>query len=103
MQDFIINEDFPNSEIDFDQRFPSSKPVTNTWSRPNGLLDSTVRCAVILIIGSVPNTSTFAPNVNTNFLKPQVQLCMGPKKPITYWVKATWWFTTRKSAVMPST
>ena len=99
MADFMITEDFPKSEIEFDQRF--SDPTAcydylfqQKWptgfvckrcghykywvSARNLYICTKCECHHSLIAGTIMDSS---------------------KKPITYWFKAMWWFTTRKSGV----
>jgi hypothetical protein len=99
MQDFIINEDFPKSEIEFDLRF----------SDPS-------RCFDYLFSLKWPTGFVCKKCKNNNYWisKRQLYICTvcehqhsltagtimdSSKKPITYWFKAMWWFTTRKSGV----
>ena len=99
MKDFTITEDFPRSEIEFDLRF--SNPTAcydylfaikwpsgfickkcqngNFWISEKHLYICTkCNCQHSLIAGTIMEST---------------------KKPITYWFKAMWWFTTRKSGV----
>ena len=99
MTDFTITEDFPKSEIEFDFRF--SKPEAcfdylfkQKW--PDGFVCK--KCNHQQFWLSSRNLY-----ICTN-CKHQHSLTAGTmmdssKKPITYWFKAMWWFTTRKSGI----
>ena len=99
MTDFTITEDFPKNEIEFDQRFSNPKACYDYLFKqkwPNGFICKKCdhrkywlssrnlyicsRCEHqhSLIAGTIMDSS---------------------KKPITYWFKAMWWFTTRKSGI----
>jgi transposase-like protein len=99
MKEFVIMEDFPKSEIEFDQRFldPSAcYQYLFTMKWPQGF-----RC--------------FKCNHQHYWVsKKHIYICQrcqhnhsltagtimdSSKKPITYWFKAMWWFTTRKSGI----
>jgi transposase-like protein len=99
MEAFTITEDFPKSEIEFDLRF----------SDPNA-------CYQYLFAMKWPNGFMCKKFENGSFwhsnrdlyictrCNHQHSLTAGTimdssKKPITYWFKAMWWFTTRKSGV----
>lgn len=99
MTDFTITEDFPKSEIEFDQRFSDPKACydylfKHKW--PDGFICK--KCG------------------HTKFWvgKRKLYICTqcehqhsltagtimdSSKKPIIYWFKAMWWFTTRRSGV----
>jgi len=99
MEAFTITEDFPKSEVEFDQRFSHPKACyeylfAQKW--PEGFICS--KCE----------------NGAYWFSKRELYICTkcnhqhsltagtimdSSKKPITYWFKAMWWFTTRKSGV----
>ena len=100
MTDFTITEDFPKSEIEFDQRFSDPKACydylfKHKW--PDGFICK--KCG------------------HTKFWvgKRKLYICTqcehqhsltagtimdSSKKPIIYWFKAMWWFTTRRSGVI---
>src|SRR5210317_1736108 len=99
MKEFTINEDFPKSEIEFDLRF----------SNPNACYD-------YLFSFKWPNGFVCKKCKNESYWisKRQLYICTNcehqhsltagtimdsSKKPITYWFKAMWWFTTRRSGV----
>ena len=99
MTDFIIDEDFPCSQFEFENRFNSEQACRDYlasmkwpdgfhcrncghqkyWISAKGLYICT-RC-------ESPNSLTAGTVMH------------GTKKPLTYWFKAMWWFTTRKSGV----
>ena len=99
MKDFIITEDFPKSEIEFDLRFLNPSACYDylfSLKWPNGFVCK--KCK----------------NESYWISKRQLYICTkcehqhsltagtimdSSKKPITYWFKAMWWFTTRKSGI----
>ena len=99
MIDFTMHEDFPKSEIEFDQRF--SNPYTcyeylakTRW--PNGFVCEKCGHNAFWISAKHIYICTKCEH--------QYSLTAGTimhrtRKPITYWFKAMWWFTTRKSGV----
>lgn len=99
MTNFTITEDFPNSEIEFDQRFSNIDAcyqylAMNKW--PDGFTCKKCGC-----------NGYWVSSKNIYICRRcehQVSLTAGTimhgtKKPITYWFKAMWWFTTRRSGV----
>lgn len=99
MDAFIMTEDFPKSEIEFDLRFSNPKACyqylfqmkwpdgfvcvkcghRNCWHSNRGLYICTAcNHQHSLTAGTIMDSS---------------------KKPITCWFKAMWWFTTRKSGI----
>ena len=97
--EFTITENFPKSEIEFDMRFLNPNACYDylfsiKW--PNGFVCS--RC----------NNQSYWISKRHLYIctacEHQHSLTAGTimdssKKPITYWFKAMWWFTTRKSGV----
>jgi transposase-like protein len=97
--EFTITEDFPKSEIEFDMRFLNPDACYEylfsiKW--PNGFVCS--QC----------NNQSYWISKRQLYIctacEHQHSLTAGTimdssKKPITYWFKAMWWFTTRKSGV----
>ena len=63
--DLTFTEDFPNSEIEFDQ---SSRNTEACYEYLARTLDILVKNVVTRPIGSVPTTSTSAKDVNIRFL-----------------------------------
>jgi hypothetical protein len=66
MTDFTVAEDFPKSEIEFDQRFRDIDACYNYLASIKWPAGSYAKHAGTRPIGSVPNTSTFARDVNIN-------------------------------------
>lgn len=99
MIDFTMHEDFPKSEIEFDQRFSNPDNcyeylAKNRW--PNGFLCEKCGHNAFWISAKHIYICTKCEH--------QYSLTAGTimhrtRKPITYWFKAMWWFTTRKSGV----
>jgi transposase-like protein len=99
MKEFTITEDFPKSEIEFDLRFLNPNTCYDylfSLKWPNGFVCK--KCG----------------NETYWISKRQLYICTkcehqhsltagtimdSSKKPITYWFKAMWWFTTRRSGV----
>ena len=99
MTEFIMMEDFPTSEIEFDQRFHNEANCYEYLSKmkwPQGF--SCVKCShgafwisekfIYICTRCEHHHSLTAGTVMDS-----------TKKPITYWFKAMWWFTTRKAGV----
>ena len=99
MYEFIITEDFPECEIHFDQRFSNETACYQylfqmKW--PDGFCCA--RCGHSAYWISAKHL------VLCTRCQRQHSLTAGTimdssKKPITYWFKAMWWFTTRKTGV----
>lgn len=93
MTDFTITEDFPNSEIEFDQRFNSIDACYGYLARtkrPDGSIcekcgctDFWRSCQNIYICQRCEHQVSLTAGT----------IMHGTKKPITYWFKAMWWFT----------
>jgi transposase-like protein len=99
MIDFTIKEDFPNSEIDFDRRFSNIDAcyeylAKNRW--PNGF--TCEKCDNNTYWISAKHIY-ICMKCNHQYSLTAGTIMHGTKKPITYWFKAMWWFTTRKSGV----
>ena len=99
MQGFTITDDFPKSEIAFDERF--SKPEAcydylfkHRW--PNGFVCK--KCGHSGYWVSARNLYICTQCEHNHSLTAGT-IMDSTKKPITYWFKAIWWFTTRKSGV----
>jgi len=98
-EEFIITGDFPHSEIEFEKRF--SKPTACydylfqiTW--PDGFVCS--RCGHSEYWVSAKYIY-ICKNCGHNHSLTAGTIMDSIKKPITYWFKAMWWFTTRKSGI----
>ena len=99
MKEFTITEDFPKSEIEFDLRFSNPSACYDylfSLKWPNGFVCK--KC----------KTETYWVSKRQLYIctkcEHQHSLTAGTimdssKKPITYWFKAMWWFTTRRSGV----
>ena len=99
MTDFTITEEFPKNEIEFDQRF--SNPTScydylfkQKW--PNGFICN--KCAHTKYWLSSRNLYICTQCEHQHSLTAGT-IMDSSKKPITYWFKAMWWFTTRKSGI----
>ena len=99
MTDFSITEDFPKTEIEFDQRFSDIDACYNylaSMKWPSGFICE--KC------GHKAHWLSYRYTYICTRCEHQYSLTAGTimhatKKPITYWFKAMWWFTTRKSGV----
>ena len=99
MTDFTITEEFPKNEIEFDQRF--SNPTScyqylfkQKW--PNGFRCD--KCGHAKYWLSSRNLYICTRCEHQHSLTAGT-IMDSSKKPITYWFKAMWWFTTRKSGI----
>lgn len=99
MTDFTITEDFPKNEIEFDQRF--TKPEAcyaylfkHKW--PKGFICK--RCGHDKYWLSKRNLYICTACEHQHSLTAGT-IMDSSKKPITYWFKAMWWFTTRKAGI----
>ena len=99
MKDFAITEDFPKNEIEFDQRFSDPKACYDSLFKqkwPNGF--SCKKCGHDKYWVSARNLY-ICTQCQFNHSLIAGTIMDSSKKPITYWFKAMWWFTTRKSGV----
>ena len=99
MTAFSIAEDFPESEIEFEQRFSNERACQQYLAKmkwPYGFVCR--KCGHRQYWESARDIY-----ISTRCEKPH-SLTAGTvmhatKKPLVYWFKAMWWFTTRKSGV----
>ena len=99
MNAFIITEDFPKSEIEFDKRFSNIDTCyaylfQNIWPdgfscRACGHTEYWLSAKHIYICTRCEHRHSLTAGT----------IMDSSKKPITYWFKAMWWFTTRKSGL----
>lgn len=99
MADFTITEDFPRNEIEFDARFSSPAACyeylfAQKW--PQGF--ACRRCGHGQYWLSSRNLYICTRCQHQHSLTAGT-IMDSSKKPITYWFKAMWWFTTRKTGV----
>jgi len=99
MTHFIIDEDFPTSEIEFDLRFLNPQACydylfKHKW--PNGFRCK--KCGHSKYWLSSRNLYICSQCEHQHSLTAGT-IMDSSKKPITYWFKAMWWFTTRKSGI----
>ena len=99
MKNFTITEDFPKSEIEFDARFSDPSACYDylfaiKW--PDGFICE--RCANGRYWFSTRKLYICSQCERQHSLTAGT-IMDSSKKPITYWFKAMWWFTTRKSGV----
>ena len=99
MTEFIILEDFPRSEIEFDQRFSNESECFNYLFKmkwPTGF--SCTKCGHQAYWRSSRHLYLCTRCGHQHSLTAGT-IMDSSKKPITYWFKAMWWFTTRKAGV----
>lgn len=99
MTDFTITEDFPKNEIEFDQRFSTPRACYDYLFKqrwPKGFICK--KCGHDQFWLSARNLYICTQCENHHSLTAGT-IMDSSKKPITYWFKAMWWFTTRKSGV----
>jgi len=99
MTDVTLTEYFPNSEIEFDQRFSNTEACYEYLARikwPDGY--TCEKCGHKAYWLS-SNNIYICKRCEHQISLTAGTIMHGTKKPITYWFKAMWWFTTRKSGV----
>jgi len=99
MTAFYITEDFPQSEIEFDKRFATERACYEYLSKakwPGGFVCSECGCLFYWISSKHIYICT---RCERQFSLTADTIMHDTKKPITYWFRAMWWFTTRKSGV----
>ena len=99
MVEFYITEDFPKSEIEFAKRFASETACYEYLFRakwPNGFICPNCEHQSYWISSKYIYICT---RCESHFSLTAGTIMHDTKKPITYWFKAMWWFTTRKSGV----
>ena len=99
MKEFCVTEDFPRNEIEFDERFSDFKNCyqylfDQKW--PEGFVCR--RCGHSQYWVSSKNIY-ICTKCELNHSLTAGTIMDSSKKPITYWFKAMWWFTTRKSGI----
>lgn len=99
MTEFIITNDFPKSEIEFDQRFSKISECYDYLFKmkwPEGFVCA--QCSHEAYWMSSKNI-VICSRCEHNYSLTAGTIMDSSKKPITYWFKAMWWFTSRKSGV----
>ena len=97
--EFTITEDFPMSEIEFDRRFSDESACYHYLFKmkwPEGF--SCTKCGHRAYWISSKHIFICTRCEHQHSLTAGTMMD-STKKPITYWFKAMWWFTTRKSGV----
>ena len=99
MNTFTIREDFPKSEIEFDKRFSDIEKcydylLQTIW--PDGF--SCKLCGHTKYWVSAKHIYICTRCGHQHSLTAGT-IMDSSKKPLTYWFKAMWWFTTRKSGL----
>jgi len=99
MTTFYIIEDFPKSEIEFDKRFATERACYDYLSKvkwPGGFVCAECGYQSCWISSKHIYICT---RCERQFSLTADTIMHDTKKPITYWFRAMWWFTTRKSGV----
>ena len=99
MTAFYIEDDFPKSEIEFDRRFATESACYDYLFRlkwPDGFMCSKCGHQSYWISSKHIYICT---RCESHFSLIADTIMHDTKKPITYWFKAMWWFTTRRSGV----
>jgi len=99
MTEFIISEDFPKNEAEFDKRFSSEQKCFEYLFKlrwPNGFVCR--KCSQEEYWHSARGLYICKKCEHQHSLIAGTIL-QNSKKPIASWFKAMWWFTTRKSGV----
>ncbi len=99
MIDFTTKEDFPKTEIEYDQRFSKIDACYDYLAQtrwPNGFICDKCGHNAYWISAKHIYICT---KCEHQYSLTAGTIMHGTKKPITYWFKAMWWFTTRKSGV----
>jgi transposase-like protein len=99
MTDFNITEDFPKNEMEFSKRFATEKACYEYLFRakwPKGFICPNCEHKSYWISSKYIHICT---RCESHFSLTAGTIMHDTKKPITYWFKAMWWFTTRKSGV----
>ena len=99
MTAFYITEVFPKSEIEFDKRFNTESACYDYLFRvkwPDGFICSKCGHQSYWISSKHIYICT---RCESHFSLTADTIMHDTKKPITYWFKAMWWFTTRRSGV----
>jgi len=99
MTEFTITEDFPKNHVEFEKRFSNLRACYEYLLKlkwPDGF-----KC---IVCGHSAYWVSYKHIYICTRCEHQHSLTAGTimhgtKKPITYWFKAMWWFTTRKSGV----
>ena len=99
MTDFYITEDFPENQIEFEKRFASEKACYQYLFKmkwPEGFVCP--KCGHQSYWISAKHIY-ICRRCESHFSVTAGTIMHDTKKPITYWFKAMWWFTTRKSGL----
>jgi hypothetical protein len=99
MIDFTMLEDYPKTEIEFDQRFSNPETCYEYLAKtrwPNGFVCE--KCAHNAFWISAKHIY-ICTKCEQQYSLTAGTIMHRTRKPITYWFKAMWWFTTRRSGV----
>jgi transposase-like protein/DNA-directed RNA polymerase subunit RPC12/RpoP len=99
MTELTILEDFPRNEVEFENRFSNDQACYQylfqlRW--PDGFECPNCRHRAFWVSSKSIYICT---RCERNFSLTAGTVMHGTKKPLRYWFKAMWWFTTRKSGV----
>ncbi len=99
MTEFIVTEDFPTSQIEFEHRFATEQACRDYLAKmkwPEGFVCR--KCEHTKYWISARHLYICSRCESPHSLTADTVM-HASKKPLTYWFKAMWWFTTRKSGV----
>ena len=99
MTEFTITENFPKNQVEFDKRFSTQRACYDylfnlKW--PDGFSCNECKHSAYWVSSKYIYICT---RCEHQYSLTAGTIMHGTKKPITYWFKAMWWFTTRKSGV----
>lgn len=98
MKDLII-EDFPMSEIEFEKRFNTEQTCMDYLAKMKWPEGFCCRCCGHREHWISAKRIYICTRCEAGYSLTAGTVMHGTKKPLTYWFKAMWWFTTRKSGV----
>jgi hypothetical protein len=99
MIDFTIKEDFPNCEVEFDHRFSTLDACYEYLAKtkwPKGFICEECGHNTYWLSSKY---IYICRKCEHHYSLTAGTIMHGTRKPITYWFKAMWWFTTRKAGV----
>jgi transposase-like protein len=99
MAEFEITEDFPKSEIEFDARFSNPQACYDYLFKQKWPEGFVCKICAHKHYWSASRNRYICKKCQHQHSVTAGTIMDSCKKPITYWFKAMWWFTTRKSGI----
>jgi len=99
MSDDFIIEDFPMSQIEFEKRFNTEQACIAYLAKMKWPEGFTCRHCAHTAYWLSTKHLFICTRCECGHSLTSGTVMHGTKKPLTYWFKAMWWFTTRKSGV----